>query len=153
MSRLVYQLRVAFGEVISEHATTKTSLELSDTQVYEPWIRARLGTTAHFWFYLQLPSACERGGNNYKGFKDFRTENGSSQGQNLAVTGVSVPDPRHLRRGHLRHPPLANLTPNTVEQTLSLTGNALPRIQSSKLSLSRVMPYPEYSRVNSLSLG
>ena len=25
------------------------SLKLSDTRVYEPQIRARLGTTAHFW--------------------------------------------------------------------------------------------------------
>jgi len=32
-------------------------------------------------------SAVERGGNNLKGFKDFRIENVSSQGQHLALTG------------------------------------------------------------------
>ena len=26
-----------------------SSLELSDTKLYEPYIRARLGTAAHFW--------------------------------------------------------------------------------------------------------
>jgi len=29
--------------------------------------------------------------NHLNGFKDFRTKNGSSQGQNLALTGVCVP--------------------------------------------------------------
>jgi len=33
----------------------------------------------------------ERVGNNLNGFKDFRTENGSSQGQNLAFTGLFAP--------------------------------------------------------------
>ena len=32
----------------------------------------------------------ERVANNLNGFKDFRTENGSSQGQNLALTGSFV---------------------------------------------------------------
>jgi len=36
-------------------------------------------------------AAGERGGNNLNGFEDFRTENGSSQGQNLALTGLFVP--------------------------------------------------------------
>jgi len=36
-------------------------------------------------------TAVERGGNNVNGFKDCRTENGSSQGQNLALTGLFVP--------------------------------------------------------------
>ena len=37
-----------------------------------------------------LPLSSERGGNvNY--FEDFRTENGSSQGQDLALTGLGVP--------------------------------------------------------------
>ena len=30
-------------------------------------------------------------GNNLNGFKDFRSENGSSQGQNLALTDLGVP--------------------------------------------------------------
>jgi len=34
------------------------------------------------------PPAAERGGNSLNGVKDFRTENGSSQGLNLAVTGL-----------------------------------------------------------------
>jgi len=33
----------------------------------------------------------ERVGINLNGFKDFRTENGSSQGQDLALTGSFVP--------------------------------------------------------------
>jgi len=37
-----------------------------------------------------LPTG-ERGGNNLNGFKDIRTENGSRQGQNLALTGLCVP--------------------------------------------------------------
>ena len=32
------------------------------------------------------------GGNNLQGFKNFRTKNGSSQGQNLALTGSFVPN-------------------------------------------------------------
>jgi len=41
-------------------------------------------------------SGCESprlraGGNNLNGFQDFRTANGSSQGQNLALTGLFVP--------------------------------------------------------------
>ena len=33
-------------------------------------------------------AAVERGGNNSDGSKDFRAENGSSQGHNLALTGM-----------------------------------------------------------------
>ena len=46
---------------------------------------------------LSLPNkriawaAVERGGNNLNSSKDFRTDNGSSQGQNLALTGLYVP--------------------------------------------------------------
>jgi len=36
-------------------------------------------------------AAAERGGNNLNAFEDFCTENGSSQGQNLASTGLFVP--------------------------------------------------------------
>jgi len=36
-------------------------------------------------------SAAQRGGNTLNGFTDFRTENGSSQGQKLALTGLFVP--------------------------------------------------------------
>ena len=36
-------------------------------------------------------SAAEREGNSLNGFKDLRTENGSSQGQNPALTGLFVP--------------------------------------------------------------
>ena len=32
-----------------------------------------------------------RKGNKFKGFEDFRTENGSNQGQNVALTGLFVP--------------------------------------------------------------
>jgi len=38
-----------------------------------------------------IQTAAERGGNNLKGFKDFHTGNGSSRGQNLALTGAFVP--------------------------------------------------------------
>ena len=33
----------------------------------------------------------ERGGNNFNGFQDFRAENGSSQGQQLALAVLYVP--------------------------------------------------------------
>jgi hypothetical protein len=33
----------------------------------------------------------ERNGDNLNGFKDMRTENGSSQGYNLALTGLYQP--------------------------------------------------------------
>ena len=36
-------------------------------------------------------AAAERGGNNLKGSKDVRTEFGSSQGQNMALTGLFIP--------------------------------------------------------------
>ena len=38
-----------------------------------------------------FPLASEWGGDNLNGVQDFRTENGSSQGQNLALTGLIVP--------------------------------------------------------------
>ena len=38
-----------------------------------------------------LPNAGERRGNNLNSCQDFRTENGSSQGQNLSLTGLFVP--------------------------------------------------------------
>ena len=41
------------------------------------------------------------GGNNSNGFQDFHTENGSRQGQNLALTGLCVPS--WLDSGQLRH--------------------------------------------------
>jgi len=59
------------------------SLKLSDMRVYEPQIRARLGTITHF--------AAERGGNYFNFLKDFRTEIGSRQGPNLSGTGFFVP--------------------------------------------------------------
>ena len=37
-------------------------------------------------------AAVEPGGNILPGFKDFRTKNGSSQGQNLALTVLLVPN-------------------------------------------------------------
>jgi len=36
-------------------------------------------------------TAAERGGSNSKGFQDFRTENGSRQGQILALAVLCVP--------------------------------------------------------------
>jgi len=47
-------------------------------------------TSVHRPLHVQ-PAAAERGGNTLKGFKGFRTENGSSRGQNLAMTGLFVP--------------------------------------------------------------
>ena len=43
------------------------------------------------WSVALVGSAGEWGRNNFNDFKDFRTENGSSQCQNLASTGVFVP--------------------------------------------------------------
>jgi len=42
-------------------------------------------------WYDCLLAAAEMGGNNLNGCQDFRTENGSGQGQNLALTGLFVP--------------------------------------------------------------
>jgi len=42
----------------------------------------------------------ERRGNTLTGFPDFRIENGSSQGQNLALTGLCVSSSRDSGRGH-----------------------------------------------------
>ena len=47
-----------------------SSLELRDTPVYEPEIRARLGTTAHFCKLVVL-TAAERIWNYFNGVKDF----------------------------------------------------------------------------------
>ena len=38
-----------------------------------------------------ISADCGRKGNNFDGLKDFGTENGSSKGQNLAMTGFFVP--------------------------------------------------------------
>ena len=43
-----------------------------------------------FWF-TPSNSRVPRGWNNLNGLNHFRTENGSSQGQNLALTGLFVP--------------------------------------------------------------
>jgi len=51
---------------------------------------------------LPRPSAFEWGGKNSNGLKDPRTENGSSQGQNLGLTGFCVP--RWLYSGAPRLP-------------------------------------------------
>ena len=45
-------------------------------------------------------TAIERGGNTLNAFKHFRTENGSIQGQNLALTGLCVP--MGQERGEIR---------------------------------------------------
>jgi len=46
-----------------------------------------------------LPTASERRGGNLNGCKDVRAENGSSQGQNPALTGLAVPS--SVKHGHL----------------------------------------------------
>ena len=43
------------------------------------------------WFRGLDASVVELGGNHLNYFTDFRTENGSIQGQNLALTGLFVP--------------------------------------------------------------
>jgi len=49
-----------------------------------------------------MHTAAERGGINQNGFKDFPTENNSSQGQSLALTGLRVPRLRDSgRRLHI----------------------------------------------------
>ena len=55
--------------------TRPLSLELRDTKMYEPY----------------QDSEAKRVGNNLHSFKDFRAENGSSQGHNLALAGFFVP--------------------------------------------------------------
>jgi len=62
------------------------------------------------------------------GYKDFRTENGSSQGQNLALTGLCVPSSLdsgwlHLARRpqHVNHDQMP-----VVAETLSPYRDALP---------------------------
>ena len=55
-----------------------------------------------------LPSATERRGDTLNGFKDIRTENGSNQGHDLALTVLCVPNsfvgtvtpiPAHMQAG------------------------------------------------------
>jgi len=53
-------------------------------------------------------TASERRGINLNGFKDFRTDNGSSQGQNLALNGLFVPSSHDS--GTVHGPPVV---PNT----------------------------------------
>ena len=52
-------------------------------------------------FTLASVAATERTCNNFKGFKDFHLKNGSSQGQNLALTALLVPKSLELG-GRLR---------------------------------------------------
>ena len=42
-------------------------------------------------------TAVDREGNNLNDFKDFRTENGSNQGQNLALLGIRSPGAQVVR--------------------------------------------------------
>ena len=85
-------------------------LEMSETKVYEPQIRALLGTATHFcavlvfksrrcrfsrrWVVTALRCRARTGGG-----EDFRAENSSIQSQNLSVTLLCVPnslgDARH----------------------------------------------------------
>jgi len=69
-------------------------------QIYQLWGGKELGLAKTTGSCVLAPppvkkvhglSAAERGENNLNGFKDFRTENCSSQGQNLALTGSFVP--------------------------------------------------------------
>jgi len=53
------------------------------------------------WLPSRVP-AFERGENNLNGFNDFRTDNGSCQGQNLAWTGLCVPSLLDGGRGGTR---------------------------------------------------
>jgi len=50
------------------------------------------GTGYMLWCPDQLAAALEREQNNLKGFKDFHLKNGSSQGQNLALPVLCVPN-------------------------------------------------------------
>ena len=45
----------------------------------------------YVFIYTYMPSAAHRKGNNLQPFKDFNQKDGSSQGQNLALTVVLVP--------------------------------------------------------------
>jgi len=52
----------------------------------------RLGSLSSLGFKrCRHSSAAERRANNFNGFQDVRTENGSSQGHNLALTCLFVP--------------------------------------------------------------
>jgi len=51
------------------------------------WVRARPPLADR---QAMQEAAAERGGNNLYDFQVIHTENGSSQGQNLALTGVCV---------------------------------------------------------------
>jgi len=48
-------------------------------------------TVTILWRIPPTPTASDRRGNTFKGFKDVRAINGSSQGQNLALTVLYVP--------------------------------------------------------------
>ena len=53
--------------------------------------------------FLVAPSAAERQGNNFKGFKDVCLKSDSRQGQDLALTVLFVPNsldssPSHAKR-------------------------------------------------------
>jgi len=69
---------------------------LSDTKVYEPSIRARLGTAAHFCEVVVLklrtgPLPREQGTTEKGVLSDICLKNGSCQGQNMAVSVLHVP--------------------------------------------------------------
>ena len=54
------------------------------------WGRSSTGVGSNCLKRQSPACATDREGNNFNGFKDFRTENGSSEGQNLAVTVLCV---------------------------------------------------------------
>jgi len=57
-------------------------------------LRAQIPAHAACCHAVGAPPAAEQGWNNLNGFEDVRTENGSSKGQNLALTGLLVPSSR-----------------------------------------------------------
>jgi hypothetical protein len=75
------------------HAGQRKSASRSRTFLKLPsWARRTNPSTLTQIRQLWRQAAVEPEGNNLNGLKDVRTENGSSEGQNLAVTGLGVPN-------------------------------------------------------------
>ena len=84
--------------MVTSSSLLLASLELSDTQVYEPSIRALLGTVSHFCEVVVVKCSIPRSGvvsdplpsEEGTTYNILRTSP-ESQGQNLALTVLFVP--------------------------------------------------------------
>jgi hypothetical protein len=89
LSSILYQRQVTVRLPGKGNSNSYVARSVHLTITMIEWIRTSKCSIKNS---LATPPAFERGGNNLNGFQEFRTENSSSQGRNLAMTVLCVPN-------------------------------------------------------------